>query len=147
MNLSSDFTPEEIARLVKGEHVSKSKKTSASSPDANKIKEETPYTPEVRRASFHVPINDKVDVSRPNIYDRTGRKVSPDSVVSVNPAIFDRLDEEARATERELAANRKAQYDLKTLANPEQLLNQLNATRRCVEKLQKEVAELKKAKE
>ena len=146
MNLSSDFTPAEIARLVKGEHVSKSTRVETPSPTNKNIEEEGDYTPDVRRASFHVPINDKVTVGRPNIYDAGGRKVSPDSVVSVNPAVFDRLDDERLDKERSIAADRKAAYELKTLANPEQLLNQLNATRRVVEKLVKEVAELKKTK-
>lgn len=143
MYAESQFTPEEIQRLVAGETITKSVKEQSSA-----SKKPTPAEPsgavESYEPRFSVPINDKHDVTRPVIYDRAGKRVSPDGVVGISPGKLDSIDEELRAELARIKAEEEAVKELRRVAKPEQLLNQLNGLRRIVEKQSKEIAALKK---
>ena len=145
MNVQSQFTPEEIQALISGETVSKSVKASSSANKTSKKVEPVEggevksYTPR-----FSVPINEKQDVSRPNIYDNAGNRVSPDSVVGISPGKLDAIDKDLYAEKARVQAEHDAAQELRKIASPEQLLNQLNGLRRIVEKQSKEIAALKK---
>ena len=144
MNYQSQFTPEEIQRLVAGETVSKSTKA-GEQPSAKKAAPADPSSAAtVTRPQVSIPINDRVEVSRPNIKDKSGKRISSDSVVNISSGTLDRIDQDRRDAESRLIAEAEASQELRKIASNEQLLNQLNGLRRIVEKQQKELTALKK---
>jgi hypothetical protein len=147
MNLNTFYSPEEIARLIEGEAISKSVKDSQVvsenkntplEPVAEAQKPQT-FTP-----STSVPINSRETVSRPNIRDQAGKRISPDDVVGPSAGIFDHIDEDLREAREAAEAQERAQREIKRVADPANLLNRLNAQHRQIEKMQKEIAALKK---
>ena len=146
-NIQSQFTDAQIKALISGETVSFSDKTNKTTDtqveshpvaDENKPKTFTPKT--------SVSIGKVEKVTGPNVRSATGelvRKagdvVSPrfeeNSPLARSEAARRLKEEEAKAQAAELASQ----------LSPAQLLNKLNATHRVVEKLQKEVAALKKS--
>ena len=146
MNVQSQFSPEEIQALINGETVSKSVKASSSAnKNAKKVEPvEGAEAPKSYTPRFSVPINDRQEVSRPNIYDQTGKRVSPDGVVGISPGKLDAIDKDLYAEKAKVQAQHDAARELQRIANPEQLLNQLNGLRRIVDKQSREIAALKK---
>nr|BDD46737.1 hypothetical protein 8 [bacterium] len=145
MSALNKFTPEEIQALVNGESISKSVKDTEVTAE---VKTETNkgFTPATSRSPrTSVPISKVSAVSTPRVKDTEGKVVNgAEKLAGPSSNAFTRLDEDRLKAEADRAAFAAAQEQLKQQASPEQLLNQLNATRRVVEKLQKEVAQLKK---
>ena len=143
-NVQGQFTPEQIQALVSGETVSFSKSGDKVVTPANTIKEKEGLPAESFSPKISVPINDKVAVTRPVIKDQSGKRISPDSVVSMTDRAWSRLEEDRAEAKKALEAQQAVQ-ELQTVASPANLLNQLNGLRRIVEKQAKEIDKLKKA--
>ena len=144
MSIQSQFTPEEIAKLVAGEAISKSSKVGTVKP-ANEIKEKEGLPAETFTPKTSIPINERVAVTRPVIRDSGGQRISPEGVVGVSKGTFDRIDEDRRAAAQKLKDEFAAAQEIQSVASPANLLNQLNGLRRIVEKQAKEIDKLKKS--
>ena len=151
MSIINELSPEQIKALVAGETISGSQSTesaSAVSPE----KKEVAHNPEATPATSFKPrakvnIEHQSRVSAPNVRGPKGDVVSraEDRIAGPSATAFDNLDHARIQAEAAVKAEEEAAKELKRVASPEQLLNQLNGLRRIVEKQQKEIAALKKA--
>ena len=144
MSIQSQFTPEQIQALVAGEKVSFSKSGGKEVTSAIKKEEKEGLPAESFSPKISVPINEKVSVTRPVIKDQSGKRISPDQVVSMTDRAWSRLEEDRAEAKKALEAQQAVQ-ELQTVASPANLLNQLNGLRRIVEKQAKEIDKLKKS--
>ena len=152
MSILNEFSPEQIKALVNGETISGSQSTKSASAVSPK-ETEKPSDPEATPAtSFkprsHVKVEAQARVSAPNVRSAEGKVVSKaeDRISGPSATAFDNVDHARIQAEAEVKAQEEAVKELKRVASPEQLLNQLNGLRRIVEKQQKEIAALKKSK-
>ena len=153
MSILNEFSPEQIKALVNGETISGSQSTKSASAVSPK-ETQKPKDPEATPAtSFsprsHVKVEPQARVSAPNVRGPKGNVVSraEDRIAGPSATAFDNVDHARIQAEAAAKAEEEAVKELKRVASPEQLLNQLNGLRRIVEKQSKEIAALKKAKQ
>ena len=156
MSIQNEFTPEQLQALLNGETISFSKKQGTTVSSANKnaqkedvvdVAEDQQHTSVTPRAS--IAINGATKVTKPSIRDNSGEVVNPgaEKIRGWSPQAdkaWDKKVADQQKAREELQAIKEAEERVKAELTPAQILNKLNATHRVVEKLQRDIAALKK---
>ena len=152
MSISNEFTPAQIQDLIEGKTVSFTRTDKDNSALPNKNEQKASHNPDAEPAKAfspraHVKVEAQARVSAPNVRSAEGKVVSKaeDRISGPSATAFDNVDHARIKAEAEVKAQEEAAKELKRVASPEQLLNQLNGLRRIVDKQSKEIAALKKA--